>query len=293
MPGGPASPFSYPGGKYRLLKHLLPLLTDGNPATFTDVFAGGGSVTLAIAEALPNTLLHMNDLDPFMAAFWTVIANGDDVPELKEKVMAVQPSRQLYDDIRPGQETILDRALAALYQIQTSYSGMSGEGATWSDPSDWNPDNVCRQIDRCRLLLTGRTTVSQLPFGQAPWADRVYFDPPYVAQNKVYRMGGGLWSPEWPEHHDDLMHYLIARDGWVLSYDDHPFIRERYSWATIREIPIGYSFNHHTRGDERSHKTELIITPPNPRPSNLPPTQPPQTPSTRAPRAAADPNPAF
>src|SRR6266478_2688957 len=69
------SPFRYPGGKSGLRSKIIKWLNDLNhrPQHFVEPFAGGASVGLAVAELDLADHVTLVELDPDVAAVWTVI----------------------------------------------------------------------------------------------------------------------------------------------------------------------------------------------------------------------------
>ena len=57
------TPFRYPGSKNKLLPVLMEHIdsTMVGQDSFTDVFVGGGSVLLEVAQKYPNIKLYAND----------------------------------------------------------------------------------------------------------------------------------------------------------------------------------------------------------------------------------------
>lgn len=75
---------------------IIPVLQnlEGISENFVDVFVGGGSVALAVADTNPSTQIHMNDKDTRIAAFWKVTAS-DSVDELVDK-LDIEPTWDLF-----------------------------------------------------------------------------------------------------------------------------------------------------------------------------------------------------
>lgn len=87
----------------------------------------------------------------------------------------------------------------------------------------------------------------------------LFLDPPYCEKGPI------LYSRNFcAKQHQRLASYLIQNTGnWLLTYDDHPMIRQLYqptqTWAiTIHPISIGYSST-----ISRNQATELLIASPN------------------------------
>ena len=65
------SPLRYPGGKWKAMPQILPLIPD-NIEDWREPFFGGGSVTLFYLQSHKNTAKRVivGDLSPEIWAFW-------------------------------------------------------------------------------------------------------------------------------------------------------------------------------------------------------------------------------
>lgn len=257
----------YPGGKGRLLSQLLPYLLDGAPASFADAFVGGGSVLLAVAAALPDARLFANDIDGDVAAFWRTVTL--DVGALQARVEGVKPTTDEFRhwlDARPRAR--VDRAYRLLFLSRCSFSGVMRnpiggweQKGKWKIDCTWNPQRIIARLDQAATLLRGRTIVTGLDILSAPWAERVYLDPPY------YRVGGWFYHNDMsPTQHQALAAMLKVRAGWVLSYNDLPEVRKLYrGWASIRRLDSTYYSitgpAAHRRTAQSAQQPELLILP--------------------------------
>jgi hypothetical protein len=108
--------FRYPGGKSKLLKYFMPLisLTDSPQHTYIEPFVGGGSVALAVAQKLPSVRLILNDRDENISSFWKMVACGDD-RDVKQLLALIRKRPMLlaqkvtYDRSAPGPLGITDQ----------------------------------------------------------------------------------------------------------------------------------------------------------------------------------------
>lgn len=101
-----------------------------------------------------------------------------------------------------------------------------------------------------------RLTVSDFaPLLRAPGDAIVFLDPPYYGEgDRLYR-----------HKMSDADHLRLARmlrdcpHRWLLTYDDHPFIRRLYRWAKVETVTAVYR----NRPDLAPARlaTELVITP--------------------------------
>jgi DNA adenine methylase len=78
-----------------------------------------------------------------------------------------------------------------------------------------------------------------------------YCDPPYV------KAGPHLYQVAFTQaDHERLARRLRSeKRPWLLSYDDHPLIRQLYEgWSRIESLEVGYSIN------GCGKKNELLIS---------------------------------
>src|SRR6267143_1677915 len=72
------SPFRYPGGKSWLRRKVLDwILTGDRPELFLEPFAGGASVSLAVAELNAADHVLIVERDPEVASVWRVLLSSD------------------------------------------------------------------------------------------------------------------------------------------------------------------------------------------------------------------------
>ncbi len=252
---------------------ILPRLVEERPDSFADLFVGGGSVTLAVAESLPGATLFVNDLHPDVAAFWSVVSGDQDrVNALCDTIVAACPTVERFRVVRESTPTTdLERAFKVLFLNRCSFSGIGvnpiggwRQTSRYTVDCRWNRERTVSQIRACWSLLRGRTTVTSVDATDAPWADRVYLDPPY------YKAGATLYHEGMDDYalHERLASYLRPRTGWVLSYDEHPVVRSLYWWATVEEVPVRYSIRTPGASAEGADRPEdyyrdheLLVTP--------------------------------
>lgn len=211
-------------------------------STFVDLYVGGGSVLLDVAERYPDIPLVANDRDRGIAALWTVLGGPEKDVAALESMLDVDPTRDLWERLRtevPGDP--IEAAFAVIYLSRTSFNGSLVARAKKDIGSRYNPAGIRRQIRRAWELLRGRLTVTSMD--AVAWLDEhtddqdlvVFVDPPYVAEgNALYRVGMSARA------HAALRDRLRERTGWVLTYRDHPTVRHLYGvWCDIHSSPKG------------------------------------------------------
>jgi DNA adenine methylase len=265
----PQSPFRYPGSKNKLLPilmdHIDKTLIDQN--SFTDVFVGGGSVLLEVANKYPDIRLYANDKDYWVYCFWKVVSDIDSLPYFDLlKLIDEQPTLEQFYKLREEKTTDEVRcAYKAIYFNRTTFSGIFYSGpiggkdqkSAYTIDCRYNSKKLRTKIARCRELLWGRTTVTNKHFVDLPQMyddEPKYLDPPY------YQKGDALYIEKMsPGDHFDLSVLLYQRKNWVLSYDDCPDVRDLYEGHEIIDLAARYCIN--GRKDSWEHKNELVILP--------------------------------
>lgn len=254
--------FRYPGGKKKVAGQLLQYIP--NCREFREPFFGSGAVTFAFAKMNPTTKLWINDKDTGIASLWTTVIQNP--AALCDLVQKFTPSTEAYREfvdslISGGDMSDLNRGFRKLAIHQMSYSGLGlkagGPIGGWGQhPEDnpkqydigcrWNPDSLVKGILRCHQLLKGRcfddrcTCLDAEVLVTTPGEDVVlYLDPPYVEVGQELYLLGYV-----EQDHRKLAQTLASCDHkWVLSYDDHPLIRELYKEFWITEMSWAYTIN--------------------------------------------------
>jgi DNA adenine methylase len=264
------SPFRYPGAKNKMLPlimhHLDQIISGENH--FIDLFVGGGSVLLEVANKYPDIQLYANDKDYWISSFWSVIA-GDDSKKLDAllSMVEVPPTLELFYKLRsePARGEV-ECAYRAIFFNRTTFSGIFNSGPIggksqkrkYTIDCRYNVEKIQKKILNCHKLLAGRTNVTCLDFSQHPEFINtnypVYLDPPYVKAGKALY---AVFMED--EEHVQLSKLLSNRKNWALSYDDHELVRSLYKDCNFYDTEGNYSIN--GSKTEWSQKTELIILP--------------------------------
>jgi DNA adenine methylase len=262
--------FKYPGGKSKFSETLMNYLPECD--TFTDVFVGGGSVTLRYASKFRDSNIIINDADVFTFSIWKILVDGDDSDIRRFGDMVHRhPTVELFKENRSKLQSsndIVERAYLGLFFHKTTFSGMFngnpiggfGQKSKWTIDCHYNSENILSKFMAARELLKDRTTILNLDFRKLHPKGLSYFDPPYVG------VGDKLYDVTFSNtDHNELCKYLRElKTRWVLSYNDDPLVRELYgsSEFDIKEYSVKSTMTSFNKtGDGRClKKSELIIS---------------------------------
>lgn len=244
---------SWPGGKRRLVKHILPKLPEHRG--FIEVFGGGAAVLLAKE---PSPIEVYNDLDERLVTFFRVARNHPDA--LLAELELIPNARSEFEAFL-GQEGLTDIQRAARWFVRNKTSfGAKGQHFGTSRKSGGAAHGSRRY--RLRQIQALNERLDSVCIERLDWRELLpkydhpencfYFDPPYTAG---YQYPVGAWDED---DHLALREAIMELEGpWVLSYDDSDFVRELYSDCRIQGVDRQTGINHAAKG--RFH--EVIITP--------------------------------
>ena len=189
--------FRFPGSKAKFLPALTPfldVLVQGQKS-FHDVFVGGGSVALFVAQQHPQIEIHLNDLDADLSAFWRVVA-GSNVDDLCDR-LRLRPTLDRFHELRqqPAKDEV-DRAFRAVFFNRCCFSGLlngnpiGGVRQLSSNKvfSRFNGHRLGQEIRDAHRLLAGRTRVTCMDGAAYVRQHRgapCYHDPPFLTKGDI------------------------------------------------------------------------------------------------------------
>lgn len=233
--------FPWPGGKTRLLRHLLPLLSDNPHRTYVEAFAGGAAVLFNRAE--PAKIEVLNDTHGELVRLYRVVANHLD--EFVRQFRWILTSRDEFERFKrmpPDTLTDIQRAVRFFYLQKTAFGGKVA-GQNWgAGPTAVNGINLLRleqDLSDAHLRLH-RVAIEQLPWRlcieKYDTPDTLFFlDPPYW-QTEGYGSEFGF------EQYEQLAETMAALKGKaVLTINDHPAMRKLFDRFDGKTVGIDYS----------------------------------------------------
>jgi DNA adenine methylase len=197
------SPFRYPGGKSALRKKVISWIRSlgFRVKHFVEPFAGGSSVGLAVAELDLADSVALAELDPDVAAVWSIILNGQAdafAAKVRSFVLTQMSAREILADTCRGR---FDRAFRCLLQNRISRGGIIAPGAGLLNHGEagkgihsrWYPETLAKRIERIHAIrhritfVEGDGIETLREFSSTP-CTAAFVDPPYVANGR----GAGL-----------------------------------------------------------------------------------------------------
>lgn len=243
----------WPGGKTRMLKHILPLVPEH--LIYCEVFGGG----LAVFLAKPKSDVEIvNDINGELVSFYRCCKFHFEA--LLDELDLVMNSRQEFEDYlaQPGL-TEIQRAARWYIRNKISFGGM---GRTFA---------VCRQQplgSRAQRLIAIRalnrrfdhTTIEHVSWERCLDLydhDQAFFflDPPYLD-------AGGAAYAGWSEH--ELARFCARvkklHGRWMITFQDCDQVRDLLGGFQIRAITRANGIGNNGRKAAGRKYREVIIT---------------------------------
>lgn len=230
----------WPGGKRRLLPHLLPLICERRHTCYVEPFAGGAAVLFARE---PAKIEVINDLDGELVRLYRVVAHH--LHEFCRQFRWSLTSREMFRWAQmqvPDTLTDIQRAARFYYLQKLAFGGKVNGRTLGVGPTAVKRINLLRleeELSAAHLRLH-RVTIEHLP-----WQDCVQrydregtlflLDPPYW-QTEGYGVPFG-W-----EQYQALADTLRGlRGDAILTINDHPEIRALFDFLPHELVPIRYT----------------------------------------------------
>jgi DNA adenine methylase len=278
----PVSPLRYPGGKALLTAYVSGVIEENllSGCTLYEPYAGGASVSLELLRLGFIADAVLVERDPLVYAFWWSVFN--ETESLCGAVEACPVTIKTWQDLQPTRRvtdphtcefTLLQLGVAGLFFNRTNFSGIIGAGPIGGESQSsaykidcrFNKEKIVRQIkavaqfsDRVTIHFGDAITFMRQNAEQITTAfSFVYVDPPYYLQGKK------LYRHSYTDNDHVALAEFIRVQGypWLLSYDDHPRIRELYADNQMQPIYLDYKVKSNRTAQELVI-SNLVIPPP-------------------------------
>ena len=229
---------AWPGGKRRLLKHLLSDIP--THTTYVEVFAGGAAMLLARE---PSKAEVLNDINGELVRLYRCVQHHLD--ELVRQFRWALTSREMFRWAQlQNVETLTDIQRAArFYYLQKLAFGGRATGQTFgiatAQPPRLNLLRMEEDLSQAHLRLA-RVTIECLPWRECierydTPGTLFFLDPPYW-KTAGYGVQFGR------EQYDGLAEAMRTMQGKaVLTINDHPAMRETFDGFRRQRVGIAYT----------------------------------------------------
>jgi DNA adenine methylase len=250
------SPFRYPGGKTWLIPQINKWMRSIHftPEVFIEPFAGGGIVSLTVANENLADHIVMVEIDDEIAAVWKTIFYGD-IDWLINRILSFDMTIENVNYILAVDYlTDEEKAFKTIIKNRTFHGGIlakgsglikhgeNGKGIT----SRWYPKTLAKRINHIKQLK------NKITFIQANGMEIIrnnlnansifFFDPPYTAGGK--RAGNRLYNHHEMDH--ELLFSLCDNiDYFLMTYDisnEIEILAKRFDFE-IKKIPMKNTHN--------------------------------------------------
>ncbi|PIG28804.1 site-specific DNA-adenine methylase [Janthinobacterium sp. 35] len=274
-----STPLRYPGGKARLRPYVEQLLLSNDiaDAHYVEPFCGGAGLALELLfRSIVNTI-HLNDFDRAIYAFWKTAVY--DTENLCRLIRDTECSMKTWYAMREiwrnkNNEDILNLGFATFFLNRTNRSGILAAGVIggkeqdgkWKIDARYNREDLIKRIEllgmnREKIKIYNLDAKDFLLYMKPllPNNSLIYLDPPYVEK------GPGLYLNHYSENdHRDLANLVKNKlnFSWMVSYDDHPLVRECYGESAEVEMNFPYSaYGNARRGNELVYFSKNLKSP--------------------------------
>lgn len=247
--------FPYPGGKSRVVQQLEQYIPPGC-TQMASPFFGGGAFERFCADRHGISVSGADVYEP-LVNFWNrlkhdqsrvVQACASRVPRTKADYAGLVNGWHRGEDV--------DRAACFYNSMRTCFGGVPR--GTFVPCHVYRLENgISRElprVDMTRISVELASFEDFIPRMTDRW---MYVDPPYYQKCNLYASP----SPDrkFLDHmafdHELLRETLREHPSWILSYNDHPYVRELYKDCNIVTLKAPYCIN------RKHNNLELLIMP--------------------------------
>ena len=253
-----ASPLRYAGGKSLAVGMVVELLPD-DVRRVASPFMGGGAIEIAIARELELPVAAYDVFD-ILCVYWQRQLRAPIA--LAKRLREFEPNRDTFARVkrrlsahwRDGEE-LSNPELAAYYYFNSNTS-YGPHFLGWPSDIYLSEDRYAKMVDKVAAFRAPTLKVRCADFTRSipnHADDFLYCDPPYyLDEGKTFV--GMYPHRNFPIHHKGFKHEALRdlllnhKNGFILSYNDCPTIRDWYSDCNIETPQWQYTFG---QGDTR------------------------------------------
>jgi len=260
------SPLRYPGGK-GVLANFVKLVISENALLdghYVEVYAGGASVAWRLLFEEYVQVVHINDINKAVMAFWQSVLYETDalcrlIQDTAVTVDEWKKQRNVQNTLEDHSQ--LEIAFSTFYLNRTNRSGIlqggiiggKGQHGEWKIDARYNKSDLVQRIQRIarysariRLYSQDAAHFIQAIIPILPQKTLIYLDPPYFHKGqKLYENHYG------PQDHAAIAKLVSTIERpWIVSYDGCAEIEALYKQFEMKKYNISYSAQTRYAGSE-------------------------------------------
>lgn len=245
---------AWPGGKRRLAKTLIPLITSRPHSCYVEAFAGGGSMFFLRP---PTEVEVLNDVNVELINLYRVVKiHLEEFIKQFKYILISRQQFQWHKETPTGGLTDIQRAARYFYIQKLSFGGkVTGQtfGYSPSAPPRFNLLRIEEELSQAHLRLA-RVWIESLDWAECiKRYDRDYtlhfLDPPYWETE-------GYGVPFELAEYEKLAETMrTVKGSAILTINDHPEMRRVFEGFKVEKVPINYTIGGGGKGKNRQ---ELI-----------------------------------
>ncbi len=271
----------YPGGKSRIVYYLFrKSMLPSSIKEYREGFLGGGSCALAFSTMHPSIPVWVNDLYYNLYCFWTQLRDNSDsltnrLLDLKDEACSdgsnlEENHRKLYREMMSLINTSNDPhdLATAFYVLNRSSFG----GFTEQSKNAFIRDSYKRTIfsqTKIKKLPKISNIIQHWKITNTDYRDLmtepgkdvfVFLDPPYLIKDMLYGKDKVMHSGF--SHEDFVKSCKETPHNWMITYNEHPWLREQFSDYHMENFEFRYSLAHRSGQSAtnfKNKKEELLV----------------------------------
>jgi DNA adenine methylase len=250
------SPFRYPGGKTWLVPQIYKWIRSLHftPKVFIEPFAGGGIVSLTVANEGMAEHIIMVEIDDEIASVWKTIFYGD-IDWLTYRIASFNMNVENVNAVVSiDYTTDEERAFKTIVKNRTFHGGILAKGSGLIKygengkgvNSRWYPQTLVKRINHIKKFRNKITFIQgngmEIIKNNLSNNNAFFLDPPYTAGGK--KAGSRLYN------HHELDHELLFSlsnyiEYFLMTYDiseEIETLAHKYNFS-VKKIPMKNTHN--------------------------------------------------
>jgi len=259
-------PVGHLGGKDKTVGTLVKMIPYHNK--YIEIFGGGASLLFAKRKSYKEIY---NDIDSLLVNFFLVLR--DQSSEFFKMLDRTPISVEIFERFSGHWEQgllVLPDKLKTLEPVEQAVTYFLIKRNSYGNKMcefDGANRSGCRYRIPAREVVSFRRRLKDVIIENKHypriierydgWDSFFYADPPYYNEHNER-----WYQVDWTDaEHVRLFSLLKKMKGkWLLSYGDHPFIRDLYKDYKIKEIKTHFSVTHTEKSDANKEVIDLAIT---------------------------------